>query len=380
MQPHAEPGAYLTLDAMRGVGAMLVVIGHCFIFWAGFWMPNGFPIVDMFFLFSGFVIAFAYEPRFKAGMSAGQFLLQRVVRLYPLYFAGFVMGAFVFLAIVYDRGPAAIWAYFGQLVPQIFILPSPDVAGTGTFFQFNGPAWTLFFELLANAVYILAWPWLKSTRVLAVVVALSGLWLVLATLAAGNIDMGPTWRDYWGGFARVSFSFFGGVLLYRLKGSPKAVRTRVTWRAIVPIALLPIIVLPGSTKELRPWLELFTAMILSPTLVWWASTLTPPRCLWKICALLGGMSYAMYILHYPIFIAMQRLAWRATELSTAWAPWTGVAILAAVFIVAVAAENYYDKPVRRWIVQRLRMRAATRAAARAQAQPADAGAAPTFAE
>jgi peptidoglycan/LPS O-acetylase OafA/YrhL len=213
MRPTSEPDAYLTLDAMRGVGAMLVVIGHCFIFWAGFEMPNGFPIVDMFFLFSGFVIAFAYEPRFHAGMGAGQFLLQRMVRLYPLYFAGLALGACVFLLMVHDRGVAAILAYFGQLVPQIFILPSPDVAGTGTFFQFNGPAWTLFFELLANAVYILAWPWLKSTRVLAVVVALSGLWLALATLTVGHIDMGPTWRDAWGGLARVSFSFFAGVLL-----------------------------------------------------------------------------------------------------------------------------------------------------------------------
>lgn len=367
MQPSSEPQAYLSLDGMRGVGAMLVVIGHCYIFWAGLSMPNGFPIVDMFFLFSGFVIAFAYEQKFRSGMGVGQFLLQRLVRLYPLYFLGLMMGSVVFMAIVADNGVVAIVDYFAQLVPQIFMLPSPDLTGTGTFFQFNGPAWTLFFELAANAVYILCWRWLKSTRVLAVVVGLSAIWLAVTTLAAGKIDMGPTWHDFWGGFARVGFSFFGGVLLFRFAGSPKAVKARITRWAIAPALLLPIIVLPGSTKEVRPWLDLFTAMIVSPLLVWWAYTMNPPRRVQKTFAMLGNMSYAMYILHYPIFVAMQRLSYKVPELSTAWAPWSGMVILAVVFVVAVAAERYYDAPLRAWINRKLKARDQLRRAERAVA-------------
>jgi peptidoglycan/LPS O-acetylase OafA/YrhL len=356
MKPNTEPGAYLALDGMRGIGAILVVIGHCYIFWAGYRLPNGFPVVDMFFLLSGFVIAFAYEAKFRAGMSAGKFLLQRVVRLYPLYFLGLMMGALVRLAMVADRGPEAAGEYFGQLIPQLFILPSPDLAGTGTLYQFNGPAWTLFYEFVANAVYILCWRWLKSTRVLAIVVGLSGLWLATATLAGGNFDMGPTWHDFWGGFSRAAFSFFGGVLLFRFVGSPRTVKVRITLWAVAPALLLPIIVMPDLSKEMSLWLALFTVMIVSPLVIWWASRMNPPRWLWKTFAMLGSMSYAMYILHYPIFLAMQRISWRFPELSSVWAPWSGIAILAVVFVVALAAERFYDVPVRAWINAKLKAR------------------------
>lgn len=357
MKSSTDPEVFLALDGMRGVGAMLVVIGHCYIFWAGYHLPNGVPLVDMFFLLSGFVIAFAYEPRFRAGMSPGKFLVQRLVRLYPLYFLGLMMGAVVRLAMVADRGPGAVGEYLAQFIPQVFLLPSPDLNGTGgTFYLFNGPAWTLFFEMVANVFYILCWRWLKATRVLAIVVGLSALWLAAVTFSGGKLDMGPTWHDFWGGFARVSFSFFGGVLLFRLVGAPKAVKGRITWWAAVPALLLPIVVLPEVSKEMWPELRLFTVMIVAPALMWWGQGMNPPRWLWKAFATLGSMSYAMYILHYPIFLAMQRIAWRVPELSTIGAPWTGIAILIVVFVLAVAAERYYDTPVRAWINRKLKER------------------------
>jgi len=356
MKSNTEPEVFLALDGMRGIGAMLVVISHCYIFWAGYWLPNGFPVVDMFFLLSGFVIAFAYEQKFHAGMSIRKFMLQRLVRLYPLYFLGLMMGAAVRVAMVADRGPEAAGEYFVQFIPQLFMLPSPDLAGTGTFYQFNGPAWTLFFEMVANVFYIVCWRWLKSTRILAIVVGLSALWLVAATLTGGNFDMGPAWRDFWGGFARVGVSFFGGVLLFRLVGSPKKVTGRITWWAIAPALLLPIIVMPEVSKELSPWLSLFTVLIVSPLVMWWASQMNPPRWLWKPFAMLGSMSYAMYILHYPIFLAMQRVAWKFPELSTIWAPWSGIVILAFVFVLAVTMERFYDVPVRTWINRKLKAR------------------------
>ena len=71
---------FLTLDGMRGVGGMLVVVGHTIIFWGGLHTSSP-PIpfcVDLFFLLSGFVIAFAYEPRFAGGMDAATFLREGI--------------------------------------------------------------------------------------------------------------------------------------------------------------------------------------------------------------------------------------------------------------------------------------------------------------
>src|ERR1700757_2927057 len=51
---------YHTLDAMRGVAAVIVVIGHCGVLWGGWQPASAYLAVDLFFLLSGFVLEHAY--------------------------------------------------------------------------------------------------------------------------------------------------------------------------------------------------------------------------------------------------------------------------------------------------------------------------------
>jgi peptidoglycan/LPS O-acetylase OafA/YrhL len=86
--PLAEPARFDTLDALRGVAAIMVVIYHA--------NPTG-PIfghrlfsagslfVDFFFVLSGFVIAAAYGDRLAAGFSRARFLWLRVGRVWPVH-------------------------------------------------------------------------------------------------------------------------------------------------------------------------------------------------------------------------------------------------------------------------------------------------------
>ncbi len=64
-----ETPLFLTLDGMRGIGAILVVWGHTMIFWGGpvTTLPPIPFCVDLFFILSGYVIGFAYEPRLADG-------------------------------------------------------------------------------------------------------------------------------------------------------------------------------------------------------------------------------------------------------------------------------------------------------------------------
>lgn len=50
-----------TLDAMRGVAALIVVVHHAHSLWGRQLVPAGYLAVDLFFVLSGFVIANAYE-------------------------------------------------------------------------------------------------------------------------------------------------------------------------------------------------------------------------------------------------------------------------------------------------------------------------------
>lgn len=71
----------MILDGMRGVGAVPVVMAHAHMFFGNVSMSGGGPaLVDAFFILSGLVIAYVYEPRFATGMSVRTFMVQRIIR------------------------------------------------------------------------------------------------------------------------------------------------------------------------------------------------------------------------------------------------------------------------------------------------------------
>ena len=94
---------FITLDGLRGVAALAVATRHAPFLWqAGH--PTGFLYesylsVDFFFVLSGFVLAYAYDERFRTGMSARQFMSARLIRLYPLYLFAFLISNFTRIRI-----------------------------------------------------------------------------------------------------------------------------------------------------------------------------------------------------------------------------------------------------------------------------------------
>jgi peptidoglycan/LPS O-acetylase OafA/YrhL len=81
-----------TLDGIRGLAAILVVIFHAEQFFGARPFPKSYLAVDVFFLLSGAVVANAYEHRLQSDMSLARFTWLRIVRIYPLYLLGTVLG------------------------------------------------------------------------------------------------------------------------------------------------------------------------------------------------------------------------------------------------------------------------------------------------
>jgi peptidoglycan/LPS O-acetylase OafA/YrhL len=338
---------FLTLDGMRGIGAILVVYGHTMVFWGG--PAVSFPpipfCVDLFFILSGYVIAFAYEPRLSTGMTAATFLRQRLIRLYPLYFLGLIMGLMAFLMAGMGDG-AKLGAAGLSLVPQLFMLPSPDLNGSGDLYPLNMPSWTLLFELAANTVFVLIYRWL-STRNLMILVALSAVVLAASAISYGTIDQGPSWWNFWGGFARAMFGFFSGVLVFRTAGSPKAPTTKRSWWAIPSTLVVIGLCFIPQTDATRPFVQLFIVVIVGFALVRWGQSMQPPAWIAGAFAKLGAISYAVYMIHYPLYEVMKRVNWKFPALSHEWAPWTGLVLMGVTLGLGWIAEQYYDRPVRR---------------------------------
>ena len=97
-RPSSERQHFATLDGLRGIAAIVVVIFHDLSpFDLDSLIPHAPLAVDFFFCLSGFVVAYAYEKRLLGTMSFADFVAVRIIRLYPLILAGLLLGAVVFV-------------------------------------------------------------------------------------------------------------------------------------------------------------------------------------------------------------------------------------------------------------------------------------------
>ncbi len=356
-----DDDTFVMLDGLRGLGAILIVIGHSHLFWGLPPAPSGALVVDVFFLLSGFVLAYAYEPHFERGMRPSHFMLHRIVRLYPLYLLGTLLCFAVVLVAKLDQGEQEQHLAWFQLIPQLLMAPSPPGMGAIDVYSFNNPAWTLFFELAVNLVYALAYPWLRSTRVLAGVVVVMAVLLALANFTFPGGNPGPLWENAWGGLARAGFGFFAGVLIFRLAGSPrKATRPKRLWAPLL-LAACPVGVFISSPPDQRGLYDFVLVVLLAPLLIYVLQWASPPRRLYSLFLGSARISYALYILHWPMVLIAERLYWRTSTLQDI-SPLVGVLILVPAIGLAFVAERYYDRPARRWFVALLRRRGEKRRA------------------
>lgn len=374
----AEPTLFLSMDALRGIGALLIVLAHSSAFWGPFAVREQLScyFVDMFFLFSGVVIAFAFEPRFATGMRTGDFMLQRLIRLYPVYIIGTLVSLPAMLW-TFAREPVGATGVAEQVIPQLFFLPSMMPAHTDTYsglYTLDGPAWSLFFELWANLLYILIWRWLNLRTLVAVVIGFA-ITLAFAVYHYGTLHSGWAQDGFWGGFARAGFGFFGGVLLYRLIGSPRKLPTKTSVLSVTPIALLPflaIITVPGFMQGAA---QLTVAFFIGPAVLTVGLLVQPPKALWKISERAGALSYPIYLLHWPFVLAAEEFRREHPAFSEHYGYVIGIGIVLASVVSAYFVERYFDVPVRRWLGQQVKARKKRREAAAAAAKQAGVGAA-----
>ncbi len=209
----AAAGRLETLDALRGVGTFLVVVYHLN-FLPGGLFSNCYVGLDFFFVLSGFVIAMTYDQRMRGGYAFKRFMEARLIRLYPMYLVGLLLGAtFVAVAIVAGKeyAPSTREALEGFAF-GLFILPAPSAVGD--FFPLNGPFWSLLFEMIAYVLYGLFAARLSRVA-LACVAGAAAVALFVFGAGVGNLELGWNWATAPGGLFRVLFSFAMGVLMFR---------------------------------------------------------------------------------------------------------------------------------------------------------------------
>jgi peptidoglycan/LPS O-acetylase OafA/YrhL len=250
-------------------------------------------------------------------------LYRRVVRLYPMFVIGLLLGCVVLYYVAHSGAivyPAADILRGATL--NVFYIPFlnslPIYSEIGQLFPANPPAWSLFFEMLASGAFLLLFDLGRRTLMVAIVLC------YVALIAAGiHYGTGGTWVEvhtgYYssnllGGLPRVGFGFSLGVLLQQLtRDDTLGVRIRLLFERLpypsllLYAAALVIFLFPRSAHGLYSLLALAT---VAPAIVFVGAQVRLPAGLESnVARFLGWISYPIYCLHDSLFsFAISRMA------------------------------------------------------------------------
>jgi peptidoglycan/LPS O-acetylase OafA/YrhL len=340
MQPAMKPELSLYLDAVRFVAALVVFIAHFALhrLSGGFlWQLNayGHQAVAVFFVLSGFVIAYATDTRER---DARSYVISRLSRMYSV-----VLPAVV-LTVVLDKvggtwrpdlynadwGFAFDWTFARLFAALTF---TNEIWSRHITLGSNAAYWSMGYEVPYYVIFGLALFAPRRWRAVAVVVA------ALAAGPAVMVSM-PLWL---GGVAAYHYCkrdklpartglwlFFGSAaawLLYEIlawrygrplvEGGLYLRRLEVLQDAVIgPLFVAQLIGFNAAAKPLGPWLLRHARAIR-----------------W-----IAGASFTLYLCHFPIAqFLLACMPWPATDARSRVLVFAGT--LAAVFVLAEVTER-----------------------------------------
>jgi peptidoglycan/LPS O-acetylase OafA/YrhL len=305
---------------------------------------SSYLVVDFFWILSGLVIAYAYGKRLDEGLPWLGFMRLRLLRLYPMLFAGVIVAGVVFVGrqILLHTGLVGEAVVLTAL--SLTLLPVGLLYGMSSY-PVDNPVWSLFFEFVANAVY--ASPVRKFGRALTItLLILAIVALTILAVSFGTVSdigyVGPT--SFLAGFVRVAVPFSLGVVIWQLKLFTKFPSVPIS---VVGLGLACALFLHTGTA----WIyDLPGVLIIFPALVCLGTKAKVSEPARKICNIAKRGSYPLYVLHMSVLRTVD-MGFKMTHIKISpFVPMTFGVLLSLV--VSWAFLRLYDEPVRRWMSRR----------------------------
>lgn len=336
---------FWTLHGLRGVAAYAICLQHYGVPLWEFYHP--YIAVDFFFILSGFVIAAAYQPALAKGVSPSRIMRKRFIRLYPLYLLSLTIPLTATgLQVLMGQHHYDISRQLASTAFNIFYLPHPQSVSPYALdymYSSNPVAWSLACELLVNAVFLFGYRYFVGWRLGAGLVIV-GMLLGWFVLMPEKLNHGAEWSYAWVGVLRAFWGFFLGIALYRQFN-----RRRRFSLVSAPLAFfitLSLVAVMGY-GGLRPYYHLIVVYGFLPSLLWVAAHVEVQGIARRIAYFSGHVSYAVYVLHYPM-LAFFLLLYAKLGLNPQEPLFVKQYIWPlAVIWVSWLACLYYDTPVRR---------------------------------
>jgi peptidoglycan/LPS O-acetylase OafA/YrhL len=353
---------YKSIQCLRAVAAVLVVLFHLGIALASAKYFAVAPLesllqfgksgVPVFFVLSGFIIAWVHANDFGRPERLSGYIRRRAVRIYPAYFIVFAV-TYLFLWIS-PQTRAAAPHDLAILIKSLALIPQDKTVVGGTGAPVLIVAWSLQYEICFYAL-------------VALTIVSRALGLLVVTLLAANFIYCHAGhctfpRSF---FANDLFLLFGlGVVIAHLiRGRRWLQRPRllacVAAAGFLACAMLETTLGPESFAVDRSLVYGGFSGVLLLALVQAedAGQLTIRRR-WPV--LLGDASYALYLIHYPLIIAWCKLLHALGLNGAAGAAIAFCPILAACMLAAVGFHVLVERPLLRALAPAANGRAARR--------------------
>lgn len=341
-----HPPALPALTGVRFFAAFYVVMGH-----ATTWFENRMPLpgplkiflannylaVCLFFLLSGFILAYTYSGYFSGFQSCARFWEARFARIYPVY----LLSLLLVLPFQYHQlnGKSALAVIF---MVQAWNPLRPSLVGA-----WNYPAWSLSVE----AFFYLCFPFIQYR-----IASLSRTGLLLLAVIMSLLSV----------FAHTPFQGLSTWTHLSLFGVPIPLPILRFPEFLLGMAAGNFFVRFGSSVK-KPFLTAFGALaaivILCFTSGPWVSLVVLPFTLFIYCLassrdavascfsnsvmlLLGGASYAIYLLQLPVRDWVRTLlASGPASLNAFNAPLTPIILV----LFSIFVFRYWEEPLRKTI-------------------------------
>lgn len=296
----------LTLELLRGLAAIMVVLVHMIPFPGAFYVAterfgvpwiqllvSGRVAVGVFFLMSGYVLQRSSLVRGNLGSALlGRYLrlaiptLASALLVLLLVAAGLfdferVRSAFEIQQRLYEQIPGVLGSIYQTLVQHFTRLITPD----DEWWLINPPTWTISFEF-AGSILILVFSWVRSVRIRSV---------VAAGMAAGILALGYPHSE-------LVFFPLSVLIVDQLEAPMRRAGSTPHGRRIVQ-GTLAVAILLGA------YLGLFAVVTAGLFLLFLSAPSEPSTETGRrIAGTLGRHSFSIYLIHFPLYLAVLTVA------------------------------------------------------------------------
>lgn len=333
------------LTGIRGYAALWVVLFHLHIFESWNMVTRGYWAVDIFFVLSGFIIAYVYESEFlkkPTWLTYKNYLWGRFGRLYPLHLITFL--ALLLLTISKNLlgmpiGNPRQFDVSGA-VESLLLIHSWGVTDR---YVWNLVSWSISAEFFAYLFLFPLYCWLfKRLPKWLMGVFTVVLWALVYRIAIhleGSVNL-----SYNFGVLLIIPEFLGGYWLFKVRNQLPTSPLLNTLFFGASIIGMHFLAMQNTTYEI---LLLPLIMLLLVSLL--GKGLHLPLFTNRFNVYLGKISYSLYMTHY--------IVWTAIDQATRYLPKIiGVkveipAFVAIVIMLAVASVAYHlvEEPARHWV-------------------------------